>query len=568
MKDLELNTMDRGIIKKRKFTDVILGLFFILCSICLIYISVESYIKGDLKKILQTFDSNGNKCGIKKYKDYKYLYINNPKKNLKNTVCVKKCPKSKKEKVKCVVNKSIKNCNDLKIIETISFLKTICIPKEFEINKLIRQKINLGYISEGIEDIKFGWMAILTCFIATIVLLALFFHLLRCCAACLFWIFIYGTIIGLGFAGYYCFDRSRSKNNEGETDLTLFYYSILFWILSAFFCIVSFCYCRKISIALKMIKSSSVFVSEKKSVLLVPFLHTLFILLFIVYWTFTFLYLLSIGDLQYENGDLFGKIKRDLKTNIFLIFMVFFGIWNLFYSLSSNILTISLITTSWYFDVRREGVSFYKAFFWSNFYHLGSTAFGSFILVFVWPIQLVLKFLYILIKNTKKDNCCFSCFNCFQICYENTLLFINRHSYIEIGIRNFNFCHAIKKNVHLFTGLYKNLGSLEGIAGYFLFMGSLLISTIVTILGCYLLNLTEKIYEGEFNTILPLILIALISFFITLFFNYVYSVSSDTLLHCFMFEDESFGNIQGNCTDDLRRIINQMDSKQDNKMIS
>ena len=568
MKDLELNTMDRGIIKKRKFTDILLALVFILCSVCFIYISVESFLKGDPKKIVQTFDSDGKKCGINEYKDFKYLYIDEPKKNFNRSICIKKCPNSEKDKIECAINSSIKDCNQLKIYETISFLHTICIPKEFEINKLIRQKIDLGYLSEGIEDIKYGWMAILGCLIATIILLAIFFNFLRCCAFCLFWLFIYGTIFGLGLSGYYCYNQSKSDKN-GYKNEKAFYYAILLWVLSALLCVISFCYCKKINVALKMIKSSSVFVSEKKSVLLVPVVHSLLILTFITYWVFTFLYLISIGEVHYKNGDLFGKINRDLKTNIFLFFIIFFGIWNLLYSLSSNIQTISLLTISWYFDQRREGISIYRAFFWTNFYHLGSIAFGSFILVFVWPLQILFKPFYNLVKNKKKSYC-FKFLRCFKICYESTLLFINRHSYIEIGIRNFNFCHAIKKNIHLFTRLYKDLGYLEGIAGFFLFMGSILISTIVTILGCYLLNLTENYFEVEFNTTLPLILIAFITFFITLFFNYVYSVSSDTLLHCFMFEDESFGNIQGNCTDDLRRIINQMDSKRDrnNKMIN
>lgn len=39
----------------------------------------------------------------------------------------------------------------------------------------------------------------------------------------------------------------------------------------------------------------------------------------------------------------------------------------------------------------------------------------------------------------------------------------------------------------------------------------------------------------------PLIICAVISIVITILFNYIFSVSADTMLHCYIFEEENPG---------------------------
>ncbi len=63
--------------------------------------------------------------------------------------------------------------------------------------------------------------------------------------------------------------------------------------------------------------------------------------------------------------------------------------------------------------------------------------------------------------------------------------FLNRHAYIEVAIRNLNFCRAVGKTVALLTGNFLRFAVLAGIVGLFLVLGSIFITVVVLIIGFY-----------------------------------------------------------------------------------
>lgn len=152
------------------------------------------------------------------------------------------------------------------------------------------------------------------------------------------------------------------------------------------FLLFLFCLCSQINLALKLISSSSDFVTDWKLVLLVPLIYTIILSAFLVYWLFTFLLVYSVGDVEYNQNFYLGKINYNSKTKLYIWIMVLSFCWFIALTLSANIFTISSLSASWYFDPRRNGVSIPRAFLWTYTYHLGSIAFGSLIIALIWMI--------------------------------------------------------------------------------------------------------------------------------------------------------------------------------------
>ena len=69
-------------------------------------------------------------------------------------------------------------------------------------------------------------------------------------------------------------------------------------------------------------------------------------------------------------------------------------------------------------------------------YHIGSVAFGSFLVALIKFVRIVLKFVERKIKKHKSLAWCkpiLMCCQCFLWCFEKVIKFINKNAYIEVG---------------------------------------------------------------------------------------------------------------------------------------
>lgn len=83
--------------------------------------------------------------------------------------------------------------------------------------------------------------------------------------------------------------------------------------------------------------------------------------------------------------------------------------------------------------------------------------------------------------------------------------------------------------------------ALTGLVNLFLYLGTIIISLFVTIIGYYLLQWYGSSTNEVYDTIGPVLLIFLISVTISCLFNDIFEIAADTMLHCYVFEDKSSG---------------------------
>jgi len=172
-------------------------------------------------------------------------------------------------------------------------------------------------------------------------------------------------------------------------------------------------------------------------------------------------------------------------------------------------------------------------------YHIGSLAFGSFIIALVQFIRYLMMYLEkqaqqqknkIMVIVLKVVQCCLHCF-------ERFIKFLNRNAYIQIAIRGQNFCTSAKtafgiicKNAIRF-GTVAVLGEVVQWIGYMFVMG------FTVVVGYFLLDAMHP----DISPVLPMFMYAILGYIVGRLFMNVFGLAVDTCLQCFIFAEEKGG---------------------------
>ncbi len=172
----------------------------------------------------------------------------------------------------------------------------------------------------------------------------------------------------------------------------------------------------------------------------------------------------------------------------------------------------------WYFNGGNSQLhapitrSLYRAFR----YHLGSLAFGSFILAIVQLIRLILEYITQQAKQSGLDQSnkmvkyLLDCLRCYAACFQRFVEFLNRNAYIQIALSGENFCTSAK---NAFVQMVKNparFALVNGIGGIFVLFGKLFV-LVATVALCYIILIDANPYKSKIdNPLFPLIIIGII----------------------------------------------------------
>ena len=118
-------------------------------------------------------------------------------------------------------------------------------------------------------------------------------------------------------------------------------------------------------------------------------------------------------------------------------FMCFGAFWITAFLVAANEFVVIVSTCTWYFSRKDipddDGIpgdsDVYKGFWWSVRYHVGSIAFGSFILAVVWTIRSVFEYVGNKVERASGNNGCVKCLlcsvRCCLDCFDRFVRFLN-----------------------------------------------------------------------------------------------------------------------------------------------
>ena len=219
---------------------------------------------------------------------------------------------------------------------------------------------------------------------------------------------------------------------------------------------------------------------------------------YIFFWGYSSAFIFSSGDLEPypTGGDWLSKPYRSIQPDDALkkkMWITGFGLfWNVAFLLTLSNFIINGAVCFWYHNTTSRTKSpIMTTLWWAFRYHLGTLAFGSFILAVIWVLRAIAEYLYKKHEQQKKAGvesklatfmlCCMKCV--LAIC-EKLIKFINRHSYTEVVMRGTNFCSSARHAIALVTKNMSRFAILHGLGAIVMNFARLFI-IFVTLVGSY-----------------------------------------------------------------------------------
>jgi len=227
--------------------------------------------------------------------------------------------------------------------------------------------------------------AILTSFLIGFIYLIV----LKFLGGVIIWISIFGMIGGTAVGGFMLWDTSENMNepSEAQTKDYYLYGSYVVWGITALLICCVLCNCKNIRIGIAVMKCTASFIGSTPQIFALPPLSALLVFAWFALWVVIALHIASVGDPKpREDLPFLTEMDWSDQTRYVLIYSLFGFLWILNFIIGSTQFIISATCAIWYFsstsDANGSG-SMSTGFYWVFRYHLGSIAFGAFIIALV-----------------------------------------------------------------------------------------------------------------------------------------------------------------------------------------
>ena len=464
---------------------------------------------------------------------------------------------------------------------SVSFLRR-CIPSGLSASNIASlQSIPYAssatsFITRGVTETAASWRVFLIMFFVCIALCLLFTLLMRYFLKVIVWtclILLFGV---LAVAGFMCWNRYTNLNNDANTtnqsnQYVKFYFvaAIVAWAVSLVYLIVLIALRTHINIACGVIQISGRVIGSSPIIMVVPFIVAIAILA-VGAWCFAVaIFTYAVQGTEYTTLDLAvysstttatgsatfitisgqvfaeytGRATTYSTTSKNYIYYDLFGfLWTMGILNAIGFMTIAFVTVFWYFsdlDDDRKAVpvgGMCRGFWWTLRYHLGTVAFGSFLIAVVQFVRIMFNYFYNKAKGVDQNaasKLILCCVNCVLQCFERILEVISQNAYVMTCITSSGFLCSACAAISLLLDNIVLVVLLSWIVAAVLFLGKALI-TVGCVLIAYLLMNDSSLDPGVETRIVPLIFIGIGSFVMaSVFFNVFHStVDANFLCYC------------------------------------
>ncbi|XP_074640243.1 choline transporter-like protein 1 [Tubulanus polymorphus] len=575
-----------GPLKKRSCRDVPFCIILLGLLGGMAYVGYLGYMYGDPDRLIYGVDSWGNTCNkpnepIANISDsgrdmtgLKNLYYfsmtatgfatNKPK------ICVKECPTQELQQAEDVeafatVNNSYlchydvlpadytskfnslsEDCPILPIQKTYPVLHK-CLPETLlDIAKgllssigNILNTIDTNFTEKFVSDVERTWIKILyLCAIGFGA--ALFMVILMRFAACiLIWTMVFvlaiGSLGGTGFLWYLWYEKKYVHEMDETTVRNWTIYAGVATGVTVIILFILLIMRKRIQLVVQLFKEAGKAIGKMPLLLLQP-LWTLIILTGVVGGMgYVFLYLLTAKHPTVDYSTGFVSYEDDKVLFYLKWFYVFGFLWLTQFVVACHEIVIAGAIATWFFTRNKKKLGCCSPILASIGrlirYHLGSAAFGSFIIALVKFARLILAYIQKKVAGKAGPLVDFilKCLQCCLWCFEKFLKFVNRNAYIEIAIYGYSFCKAAQKAFSLIVSNALRVAAINSVGDFVLFIGKL--STVGIVTGIGLLFFKDD--EELFYIWVPLVIAGIFAFLIAHCFFTVYEMAIDTIFLCF-----------------------------------
>eukprot|EP00002_Diphylleia_rotans_P003031 TRINITY_DN1201_c0_g1_i1.p1 TRINITY_DN1201_c0_g1~~TRINITY_DN1201_c0_g1_i1.p1 ORF type:complete len:611 (-),score=135.12 TRINITY_DN1201_c0_g1_i1:698-2530(-) len=584
----------------RECRDILFLLLFIGFWVGCWIVAGISFDGGDPRRLIYPRDSQDNICGLTKrndslsgidFSELPVLYFPNPT-DIELQICIKECPKEGdvtnalipltcevselicKYGVKQDMTKIATDCfcpyatseflyrcfpNDLTGIESDNLTET------FQQALASRPEITQAFsdVAESWEIIiGFGFLALGLCFV-WLVLVALF-------ASFFVWFTIFAVIIACwAFTGfmwqvYNDVESQATSTDEAESFVNeknvVQGVAIAFTVCSAVLTVMIIALRKRIKLAIGIVREASSAVRAMPLIVFFPIIIFIGLGFFFAWWVAVALYLAS-----YEGEgciECHPWVDEDSLQAMYIYHLVAFY-WNVNFLIAINQVTIAGAIGAWYWAVNKDEFQsspVIRSFSRAIRYHLGSIAFGSLIIAIVQTIRTIITWMQAQAKKQKNKvvEMLLCCVNCLVRCLERFLKFISKNAYIIIAIYGDSFCSSAVTAFELVWNNLIRVAAVNVVSEFMIFLGKLFVALICGVASAQVFVNKPEIGFWMF----PCVLVVVFSYMIASAFLAVYDMAIDTIMLCFLDEEErrkSDPNLPVHASEHLAKYIKRVE---------
>merc|ERR1711934_1112820 len=306
-------------------------------------------------------------------------------------------------------------------------------------------------------------------------------------------------------------------------------------------------------------------IKDMPLIILWPLFPSAFILVMLVYWLYTAMFIGSMGAIKPQHVEALALTKLGNLTSptlfnnativdtkaftpldlqpVFQIFNLFMVMWTMQLINAISFTTMAGAFCRWYWsrgDERmRETFPICRAYGRVMQYHFGTMAVGSFILASIRLIRFIFMYLEKRTRAAQQNNKCvktlFKVVHCMLFLFDRCLKYLARQAYIMVAMYGYNFCKASIMAVMLITSNILQVAAVNMINRYVMLLGKL-----VVLVSCLIAAYLWMTYSPEFTgenalfSLLPVIaVICIFGFAVSTYIFAIYNVGVDTILLCF-----------------------------------
>lgn len=200
-------------------------------------------------------------------------------------------------------------------------------------------------------------------------------------------------------------------------------------------------------------------------------------------------------------------------------------------------MVLAFAFATWYFIVDKTFIPFFTIFHGiqqTGRYHIGTVAFGSFILTVCTIIKTIVDALAENSQSSGEGGILGQVIACFcqgiVAAIKDLLKYINKNAYIMCSIYGKNFIGSAKDAVHLLVSSALHAYTLTYVSKFLLFLTKILIALLMSLATYLLFNNSSNILLQY--KIIPAILVGIGTYVIATIFFDVYAMAVDTLFLC------------------------------------
>jgi hypothetical protein len=271
------------------------------------------------------------------------------------------------------------------------------------------------------------------------------------------------------------------------------------------------CSWKRVKLAATIIQATADYLTDVKRVMFVPVLLFFILAAFLTWWIYSGAHLFSSGKVVHDEEQPYGKIERTGFVDGLWNFHLGYLLWTTFFIEHLGPFVMSAVACIWYFAPNRKdlGSPVSKAFGWGLVTHLGTVAFGSFIIALIWLIRQMLDYLKQASEQDKRSNAqgaaMMACISCCASCFDEIVKYISRHAYIETALHATHFCKGCVESASIILSNMWKIGVLHGIANLAIIFGIFTIAAFSTIFALALMRAYETFGGVVFETLAPLL---------------------------------------------------------------